>query len=72
MRGAIHPLFQYVFVAWCLVKHRGNFTITFTIINMYKMYDALYSVCIQLTDVKKDADIITYPSKTLCAVLHIM
>jgi hypothetical protein len=24
MRGAIPPLPQYVFMAWCLVKHRGN------------------------------------------------
>jgi len=27
MRGVISPLPQYVFMAWCLVKHRGNFTI---------------------------------------------
>jgi hypothetical protein len=26
MSGAIHPLPQYVFRAWCLVKHRDNFT----------------------------------------------
>jgi hypothetical protein len=26
MRGAIPPLPQYVFTAWCLVKHRDNFT----------------------------------------------
>jgi len=26
MRGAILPLPQYVFIAWCLVKHRDNFT----------------------------------------------
>jgi len=25
MRGAILPLPQYVFMAWCLVKHRDNF-----------------------------------------------
>jgi hypothetical protein len=30
MRGAIPPLPQYVFMAWCLVKHRNNFTFTFT------------------------------------------
>jgi hypothetical protein len=24
MRGAIPPLSQYVFIAWCLVKHRDN------------------------------------------------
>jgi hypothetical protein len=26
MRGAIPPLPQYVFMVWCLVKHRDNFT----------------------------------------------
>jgi hypothetical protein len=26
MLGAIPPLPQYVFMAWCLVKHRDNFT----------------------------------------------
>jgi hypothetical protein len=25
-RGAIHPLHQYVFIAYCLVKHRDKFT----------------------------------------------
>jgi len=25
MRGATPPLLQYVFMAWCLTKHRGNF-----------------------------------------------
>jgi hypothetical protein len=29
MRGAISLLPQYVFMAWCLVKHRDNFTFTF-------------------------------------------
>jgi hypothetical protein len=27
MCGAIPPLLQYVFMAWCLVKQRDNFTI---------------------------------------------
>jgi hypothetical protein len=27
MRGAIPPLPQYVFMAWCLVKHRDNFNL---------------------------------------------
>jgi len=27
MRGAIPPLNQYVFMAWCLVKQRDNFTL---------------------------------------------
>jgi hypothetical protein len=26
MHGAITPLPQYAFMAWCLVKHRDNFT----------------------------------------------
>jgi hypothetical protein len=26
MRGATPPLPQYVFMAWCSVKHRDNFT----------------------------------------------
>jgi hypothetical protein len=30
MRGAITPLPQYAFMAWCLVKHRDNFTFYFT------------------------------------------
>jgi hypothetical protein len=29
MRGDIPALPQYVFMAWCLVKHRDNFTFTF-------------------------------------------
>jgi hypothetical protein len=30
MRGAIPPPTQHVFMAWCLVKHRDNFTFTLT------------------------------------------
>jgi hypothetical protein len=26
MRGALNPLPQYAFMAWCLVKHRDNVT----------------------------------------------
>jgi hypothetical protein len=29
MRGAIPPLPQHVIIAWCLVKHKDNFTFTF-------------------------------------------
>jgi hypothetical protein len=35
MRGAIPPLPQYVFMAWCLVKHRDNFTFYFIISKQY-------------------------------------
>jgi hypothetical protein len=30
MSGAIPPFPQYIFMAWCLVKHRDNFTFYFT------------------------------------------
>jgi hypothetical protein len=29
MRGAVSPVPQYAFMAWCLVRHRDNFTFTF-------------------------------------------
>jgi len=29
MRGAVPPFSQYVFMTWCSVKHRDNFTFTF-------------------------------------------
>jgi hypothetical protein len=29
MSGDVPPLPQYVFMAWCLVKRRDNFTFTF-------------------------------------------
>jgi len=29
MQDAITPLPQYVFMAWCLVKHRDNFSVYF-------------------------------------------
>jgi hypothetical protein len=32
MREAIHPLPQYVFMAWYLVKYRDNFTFYLTIV----------------------------------------
>jgi hypothetical protein len=45
MSGAIPPLPQYVFIAWCLVKHRDNFTFTlhpammrFIIVLLTKLY----------------------------------
>jgi hypothetical protein len=38
MRGAIPPLPQYVFMAWCLVKHRDNFTFIFIKIISYSAY----------------------------------
>jgi hypothetical protein len=31
MHGAISPLPQYAVMAWCLVKHKDNFSFTFKI-----------------------------------------
>jgi len=33
MHGAIPPLPHYAFMAWCLVKHRDNFTFYRSIYN---------------------------------------
>jgi len=30
MRGTVSPILQYDFMAWHFVKHRYNFTFTFT------------------------------------------
>jgi hypothetical protein len=37
IRGAIPPLPQYVFMAWCLVKHGDSLTFTFTLPTNIKM-----------------------------------
>jgi hypothetical protein len=51
MRGAIPPLTQYAFMAWCFVKHRNNFTyylllwwkvITLPIVNMTQIQSEWY------------------------------
>jgi hypothetical protein len=39
MRGAIPPLLQYVFMAWCLVTHRDNFTFYSTTLQCMKLMD---------------------------------
>jgi hypothetical protein len=33
MCEAIPPLLQYAFMAWCLVKHRDNFTFNLTVMS---------------------------------------
>jgi len=38
MRGAVHPFSQYVFMAWCFVKHRDNFTFTLLFQHWYKYF----------------------------------
>jgi len=35
MRGAIPPLSQFVFMAWCLVKHRDNFYLYLSYIKLF-------------------------------------
>jgi hypothetical protein len=44
MHGAMPPLPQYVFMAWCLVKHMDNFTVTFTFLRKvtFSHYKSLY------------------------------
>jgi len=37
MRGAIPPLPQYVFMAWCLVKHMDSFTFTYNYFVLYNV-----------------------------------
>jgi hypothetical protein len=37
MRGTLPPLPQYVFMAWCVVKHRDNFTFTFKLVCGYPL-----------------------------------
>jgi hypothetical protein len=32
MRGAIPPLSEYIFMAWCLVKHRDS--VTFAVLDV--------------------------------------
>jgi hypothetical protein len=39
MSGAMPPLPLYVFMEWCLVKHRDNFT--FTIIQMLAVNNSI-------------------------------
>jgi len=48
MRGAIPPLPQYASMAWCLVKHRDNFTFylpkhTFTVLKFKDNYTLQYT-----------------------------
>jgi hypothetical protein len=44
MRGAIPPLSKYVFMAWCLVQQRDNFTFAFTFTFNMNAYLVVYAV----------------------------
>jgi hypothetical protein len=57
MCGAIPPLPQYTFMAWCLVKHRDNFTFYNGIIHVpqhsffhssHSSHKYFYFVCVQI------------------------
>jgi hypothetical protein len=58
MRGALPPLPPYLFMAWCLVKHRDNFTFTFifksgvAFSDMMSIYDHYYFCRIQRPGVR--------------------
>jgi hypothetical protein len=50
MHGAIPPLPQYVFMAWCLAKYRDNFTFYFYLeieeaTHVRKAYKVLLGQC---------------------------
>jgi glycosyltransferase involved in cell wall biosynthesis len=47
MRGTMRPLLQYVFMAWCLVKHR-DFTFTLMFI---KVIDIIKIIYLQITKI---------------------
>jgi hypothetical protein len=45
MSGAVPPLPQYAFMAWCLVKAQGQLYIFFT---LSKLYCSIYSAVLYL------------------------
>jgi len=46
MSGAITPLPKYVFMAWCLVKHRDNFTFIIMLYICYSLKLLIGVICI--------------------------
>jgi hypothetical protein len=56
MSGAIHPLPSYAFVAWCLVKHRGNFTSEFLNASTLE----IYGFYVRQKKSRKFTDILSY------------
>jgi hypothetical protein len=46
MRGSIPPLPQYVFMEWCLVKHRDNFTFTFNNKKQFRSWVSVSGSCV--------------------------
>jgi hypothetical protein len=50
MRGAIPPVPQYAFMAWCVVKHTDNLSFTFIIIIIIII--RLYAHAIQWYQIK--------------------
>jgi hypothetical protein len=49
MRRAIPPLLQYVFMAWCLVKHRDNFTFTLTFTHFHTFSSPNFIICLAVS-----------------------
>jgi hypothetical protein len=44
MHGAITPLFQYAFIAWCSAESQGNFNLPVITINLIStVYDFKYA-----------------------------
>jgi len=53
MSGAVHPLLQYVFMAWCLVKHRDNFTYFLLMDIIYCSFDMLATHGLGVTGIRR-------------------
>jgi hypothetical protein len=66
MRGAIPPIPQYVFIAWCLVKYRNSFTFY-----LYTLHfgDTVHHSCLTLpahclthiSDTNDVAEVVSFP-----------
>jgi len=50
MRGNIPALPQYIFMAWCLVKHRDNFTYYHTEYNK-RLFEVIFAYTSQVRNV---------------------
>jgi hypothetical protein len=60
MRGSVPPLPQYVFMAWCLVKHRDNFTFYLTFYIVDGVEFTLNYFCIELRQFLSDRNILLW------------
>jgi hypothetical protein len=50
MHRVMPPLSLYVFMTWCLVKHRDNFTFTFRVLAYFKVLSQHLFTLTEVTD----------------------